>query len=148
MAKAKELVTKGPLKVRATMKGFYNGKMYYEGDVFVLVDQKDAKTGKLLQPAQAVHDENGTQIHRGAFAERGTQGGWMERVVAEEEVAPEVQNSRDIEEAQRIADAETSRIASMSDEEKVAAAHGAEVVPTTKRGLPTAAPQGGGMEAL
>lgn len=119
-------------KVRAKVKGWYGGQIRNEGEEFILVDEKDATTGKVLQTAEA------------SFAEyRVVSGGWMERVIPIKEVPQEVQIKNEVEEAQRKADAEARRLAEMNGAEATAAAHGAEVVATTKRGLPTSAPQGG-----
>jgi hypothetical protein len=103
------------IKVRATAVGIYMGRKYLPGMEFVLVDQKDAVTGKVLQTAEKSLSEKGV-----------VRGGWMERVVVAAKEDPQVVLDRELEAAQAIADAKARELAEagLTEAQKQAQAHG------------------------
>lgn len=124
------------VKVQATKEGWYGGQYRNKGDVFFVVDEKDALTGEILHYAEEQKDGKGNITHRGAIADKGP-GRWMVRVKP-----PVVENAavviaREAEEAQKKADLRALAFAGIdpNSPEAAALATGAQLASKATRGM-------------
>ena len=124
------------VKVQATKEGWYGGQYRKVGDVFFVVDEKDALTGEILHFAEDQMDKAGNLLKRGALADKGP-GRWMTRVKPPLVENPAEVIAREARDAQEKADLRALQFANIdpNSPEAAAIATGAQLAGKATRGM-------------